>query len=65
MAPFWGAVNLPEKASRDMGHRSDTIPISRDMGPLRQRLLSDKMLLQYRAEKFQLGLSDGGLGYLS
>ena len=34
IAAFWGAANLPEKASRDMGYRSDSIAISRDMGPL-------------------------------
>ena len=31
---FEGAANLLEKASRDMGYRSDSISISRDMGPL-------------------------------
>ena len=35
LAPFWGAPNLPEKVSRDMGYRSDSSAISRDMGPLR------------------------------
>ena len=34
IAPFWGSANLPEKASRDMGYRSDSIAVSRDMGPL-------------------------------
>ena len=34
IAPFWGAANLPEKVSRDMRYRSDSIAISRDMGPL-------------------------------
>ena len=34
IAPFWGSANLPEKVSRDMGYRSDSIAISRDMGPL-------------------------------
>ena len=29
-----GAANLPEKVSRDMGYRSDSIAISRGMGPL-------------------------------
>ena len=24
IAPFWGSANLPEKVSRDMGHRSDS-----------------------------------------
>ena len=33
--PFWRSANLPEKVSRDMGYRSDSIAISRDMGPLR------------------------------
>ena len=31
---FGGAANLPGKVSRDMGYRSDSITISRDMGPL-------------------------------
>ena len=35
IAPFWGSANLPEKVSRDMGYRSDSIAVSRDMGPLR------------------------------
>ena len=35
IVPFWGAVNLPEKGSHDMGCRSDSITISRDMVPLR------------------------------
>ena len=35
IAPFWGTANLPEKLSRDMGYRSDSIAVSRDMGPLR------------------------------
>ena len=34
IAPFAGSANLPEKVSRDMGYRSDSIAISRDMGPL-------------------------------
>ena len=34
IAAFWGSANLPEKVSRDMGYRSDSIAISRDMGPL-------------------------------
>ena len=34
IAPFWGSANLPEKVSRDMGYRSDSIAVSRDMGPL-------------------------------
>ena len=29
------SANLPEKVSRDMGYHSDSIAISRDMGPLR------------------------------
>ena len=36
IAPLWGSAmptSLP-KASRDMGYRSDSIAISRDMGPL-------------------------------
>ena len=35
IAPFWGSANLPEKVSRDMVYRSDSIAVSRDMGPLR------------------------------
>ena len=34
IAPFRGSANIPEKVSRDMGYRSDSIAISRDMGPL-------------------------------
>ena len=37
IAPFWGSANLPEKVSRDMGYRSDSIAVSRDRGPLRLR----------------------------
>ena len=31
---FGRQIHLAEKASRDMGYRSDSIAISRDMGPL-------------------------------
>ena len=35
IAPFRGAAaNLPEEVSRDMGYRSDSIAISRNMGLL-------------------------------
>ena len=34
IAPFLGAANLPEKVSRNTGYRSDSIALSRDMGPL-------------------------------
>ena len=34
IAPFGGSVNLPQKVLRDMGYRSDSIAIPRDMGPL-------------------------------
>ena len=34
IAPFWGSANLPRKVSHNMGYRSDSIVISRDMGPL-------------------------------
>ena len=34
IAPFWGSADLPEKVSRDTGYRSDSIAVSRDMGPL-------------------------------
>ena len=37
IAPFWGSANRPDKVSRDMGHHSDSIAISCDMGPLRGR----------------------------
>ena len=37
VAPFWGTPNLPLKVSRDMGYRSDSIAISRDIGPLSAR----------------------------
>ena len=33
IAPFLGAANLPEKVSCDTGYRSDSIALSRDMGP--------------------------------
>ena len=32
--PFRGSAKLPEKVSRDMGYRSDSTAVSRDMGPL-------------------------------
>ena len=35
IAPFWGNANLPHKVSCDMGYRSDSIAVLRDMGPLR------------------------------
>ena len=34
IAPFWGSADRAWKVSRDMGYRSDSIAISRDMGPL-------------------------------
>ena len=34
IAPFWGAVDFPEKVSRNTGYCSDCITISRDVGPL-------------------------------
>ena len=34
MAPCWGAVILTEHVSRDIGHRSECIAITREMGPL-------------------------------
>ena len=34
IAPFRGSAKLPEKVSCDMGYYSDSIAISRDMGPL-------------------------------
>ena len=35
IAPFWRSANLPAKVSRNVGYRSDSIAVSRDMGPLR------------------------------
>ena len=35
IAPCWGIAGMAEKVSRDRGYRSDTLAISRDMGPLR------------------------------
>ena len=35
---------MAEKVSRDRGYRCDTIAISRDMGPLRSRLLDSVFL---------------------
>ena len=37
VAPLWGSANLPENVSRHMGYRSDSIAISRDMGPARRQ----------------------------
>ena len=37
IAPCWGIAGMAEKVSRDRGYRSDTIAISRDMGPLSLR----------------------------
>ena len=34
IAPFWGSAHLPQKVSRDMGYRSDSIAALHDMGPL-------------------------------
>ena len=34
IAPCWGIAGMAEKVSRDRGYRSDTIAVSRDMGPL-------------------------------
>ena len=34
VAPFWGSADLPEKLSRDIGYRSDSIVLLRDLGPL-------------------------------
>ena len=31
IAPFWGDANLAEKVSRDVGYRSGSIAISRDI----------------------------------
>ena len=34
---IWGAVNLNEEVSHDMGYHSDSIAISHDLGPLSKR----------------------------
>ena len=34
IAPFWGVLTSLKKVSRGMGYRSDSIAMSRDMGPL-------------------------------
>ena len=34
IASLWGSAKVPEKVSRDMGYCSDSIAVSRDMGPL-------------------------------
>ena len=34
IAPLWVSASLPEKVLRDIGYRSDSIAVSRDMGPL-------------------------------
>ena len=39
IAPFWGAANIPQQVSRDMGYRSDSIAASGDMGPLSSKRL--------------------------
>ena len=31
IAPFWGIANLPEKVSRDMEYRNESIAMSRDL----------------------------------
>ena len=35
-----GSADLPEKVSRDTGYRSDSIAISRDMGPLSSGMIA-------------------------
>ena len=35
---FWGASNLPGNVSSDMGYPSNSIAISRDMGPLSSKV---------------------------
>ena len=35
-----GVLTLPEKVSRDMGYRSDSIAVSRNMGPLSLQLVA-------------------------
>ena len=39
IAPFWASANLPEKVSRDMGYRRDSIAVSRDYGATKKNLL--------------------------
>ena len=50
IAPFWGAANLPEEGSRDMGYRSDSIAISRDMEPLSKILGGAKRIFLVSGE---------------
>ena len=54
IALFWGSANLPEKVSRDMGYRSDSIALSRDMGPL------SFYAFEGLPEVFELGVSETG-----
>ena len=37
IAPCWGIAGMAEEVSRDRGYRSDSIAVSRDMGPLRPK----------------------------
>ena len=37
IAPCWGIAGMAEKVSRDRGYRSDSIAVSRDMGPLKSK----------------------------
>ena len=57
IAPCWGIAGLAEKVSRDRGYRSDTIAISRDMGPLRKGESLQKISENQRKRAFGLGLS--------
>ena len=43
---IWGECELPQKVSRDMGYRSDSIAISRDMGPLSSGLAPLHLLMR-------------------
>ena len=52
IAPFWGAANLPEKVSHNMGYRSDSIAISRDMGAT--KIISNRELTASRTVPLNL-----------
>ena len=48
---------MAEKVSRDRGYRSDSIAVSRDMGPL--SVGAQLEFLCFRGWRFLLGLSNG------
>ena len=51
-----GSANLPEKVSRDMGYRSDSIAVSRDMGPLSTKIIGEFPALWARISFLCLGV---------